>query len=296
MVRNNGYLLVLLRMLPIPIAADLDRVLKPSPRQLYDVLLGASGGINFRRPTKYAFNAWTHRETRPPKLEARCIRQSFTDACDQDVAALFNFDKARTLTRTLAGLAAPFIISPVAGFRMSVPALRAGTLRKLIFKRPGKVNSPTPRGCTEPNITDSSVLKTPTAVLRGMSFCSAIRFINADLDSVCLIAGTEVTGLPGFFLAIFLQGLNNTRITKVVFQSTPKLMVLRDPLQHLETGTAAAFEVSQIAPLQATGTQALTFEIIKNATRSLVLMPRFFRQRRSRVHDYSVESRPNPIP
>jgi hypothetical protein len=253
MVRNNGYLLVLPRMLPIPIAADLDRVLKPSPRQLYDVLLGASGGINFRRPTKYAFTAWTHRETRPPKLEARCIRQSFTDACDQDVAALFNFDKARTLTRTLAGLAALFIISPVAGFRMSVPALRAGTLRKLIFKRPGKVNSPTPRGCTEPNITDSSVLKTPTAVLRGMSFCSAIRFINADLDSVCLIAGTEVTGLPGFFLAIFLQGLNNTRITKVVFQSTPMLIALHGPLQHLETAQRDRCRIRSLSNRPAAG-------------------------------------------
>jgi hypothetical protein len=31
------------------------------------------------------------------------------------MAAPFNFDKARIFTRTLAGLAAPFIISPVAG-------------------------------------------------------------------------------------------------------------------------------------------------------------------------------------
>jgi hypothetical protein len=36
--------------------------------------------------------------------------------------------------------------------------LRAGTLRKVILKRPGKVNSPMPRELTEPNITDSSVL------------------------------------------------------------------------------------------------------------------------------------------
>jgi hypothetical protein len=37
-------------------------------------------------------------------------------------AADFNFDRARILTRTLAGLAAAAIISPVAGLRMSVSA------------------------------------------------------------------------------------------------------------------------------------------------------------------------------
>jgi hypothetical protein len=30
--------------------------------------------------------------------------------------------------------------------RMSVPALRAGTLRRLTFRRPGSTNSPMPRG------------------------------------------------------------------------------------------------------------------------------------------------------
>jgi hypothetical protein len=43
---------------------------------------------------------------------------------DQDIAALFNFDNARIFTRTLAGLAATFIISPVAGLRMSVTSLQ----------------------------------------------------------------------------------------------------------------------------------------------------------------------------
>src|SRR5580658_4479220 len=104
--------------------------------------------------------------------------------------------------RLLAGFAAPFIISPVAGLRTSVPALRAGTLRSVILQSPGKVNSPTPRGCSEPNITDSSVLKTPTAVLRGRSFCSAIRLIKADLVKICLITRADVTGLLGFSLAI----------------------------------------------------------------------------------------------
>src|ERR1700719_2885209 len=126
-------------------------------------------------------------------------------APDQDVAAPFNFDNARIFTRMLAGLAAPFIISPVAGLRMSVPALRAGTLRRVIFKRPGKVNSPTPRGCTEPSITDSSVLKTPIAVLRGMSFCSAIRLMSADFVRVSLITRMDVSALPDFFLAIIFS-------------------------------------------------------------------------------------------
>src|ERR1700722_6583675 len=131
------------------------------------------------------------------------------DVWDQDIAAPFSFDKARIFTRTLAGLAATFIISPVAGLRISVPALRAGPLRKVIFKRPGKVNSPTPRGCSEPNITDSSVLKTPTAVLRGRSFCSAIRLIKADLVRICLITRADVTGLLGFCLAIISPGVES---------------------------------------------------------------------------------------
>jgi hypothetical protein len=64
----------------------------------------------------------------------------------QDKAADFSFDKARILTRTLAGLAAPGVISPVEGLRTSVPAFRAGTFRSVTFNRPGQVNSPTPRG------------------------------------------------------------------------------------------------------------------------------------------------------
>ena len=86
---------------------------------------------------------------------------------NQPEAAVFNFDKARIFTRMLAGLAAPLTISPVAGLRTKVPALRAGTLRRVTFNKPGKVNSPTPRGCTDPSNTLSSVAKTPTAVLRG---------------------------------------------------------------------------------------------------------------------------------
>jgi len=100
---------------------------------------------------------------------------------NQPEAAVFNFDKARIFTRMLAGLAAPLTISPVAGLRTKVPALRAGTLRSVTFNRPGKVNSPTPRGCTDPSNTLSSVAKTPKAVLRGMSFWSAIRLISAAL-------------------------------------------------------------------------------------------------------------------
>jgi len=46
---------------------------------------------------------------------------------NQPEAAVFNFDKARIFTRMLAGLAALFTISPVAGLRTKVPALRAGT-------------------------------------------------------------------------------------------------------------------------------------------------------------------------
>ena len=105
---------------------------------------------------------------------------------NQPEAAVFNFDKARIFTRMLAGLATPLTISPVAGLRTKVPALRAGTLRRVTFNKPGKVNSPRPRGCTDPSNTLSSVAKTPKAVLRGMSFCSAIRLIRADLVKVSL--------------------------------------------------------------------------------------------------------------
>ena len=139
---------------------------------------------------------------------------------NQPEAAVFNFDKARIFTRMLAGLAAPLTISPVAGLRTKVPALRAGTLRSVTFNRPGKVNSPTPRGCTDPSNTLSSVAKTPKAVLRGMSFCSAIRLIRADLvkvsltgrsgaASVLLIFDLLIFGLVTFGLAKgTLHGLN----------------------------------------------------------------------------------------
>ena len=62
------------------------------------------------------------------------------------VAADFSLESGRILTRTLAGLAAALTISPVAGLRTKVPAFRAGTLRRVAFRRPGRVNSPTPRG------------------------------------------------------------------------------------------------------------------------------------------------------
>ena len=71
-----------------------------------------------------------------------------------------------------------------------VPALRAGTLRSVILRSPGRVNSPAPRGCTEPNSAFSRVVKTPLAVLRGISFCSEMRLIRADFVSVSLTGRT----------------------------------------------------------------------------------------------------------
>ena len=119
-------------------------------------------------------------------------------------AAVFNFDKARIFTRMLAGLAAPLTISPVAGLRTKVPALRAGTLRRVTFNKPGNVNSPTPRGCTDPSNTLSSVAKTPTAVLRGMSFCSASRLINAALVKVSFTGRMDAASrLTAFDLVTF---------------------------------------------------------------------------------------------
>ena len=130
---------------------------------------------------------------------------------NQPEAAVFNFDKARIFTRMLAGLAAPLTISPVAGLRTKVPALRAGTLRRVTFNRPGKVNSPTPRGCTDPSNTLSSVAKTPTAVLRGMSFCSAIRLISAALVKVSLTGRRgAASALGDFWLADFCLGQRNS--------------------------------------------------------------------------------------
>src|SRR6516165_11947065 len=73
------------------------------------------------------------------------------------LAAVFSFDSARIFTRTLAGLAAASSIWPVEGLRMRVPALRAGTLRRLTFRRPGNTNSPAPRGWTEPRSRSSKV-------------------------------------------------------------------------------------------------------------------------------------------
>src|SRR3954452_3535288 len=65
-------------------------------------------------------------------------------------AASFSLESARILTRTLAGFAAAGVISPVAGLRTSVPALRAGTFRRLTLRRPGSVTPPSPRGYAEP--------------------------------------------------------------------------------------------------------------------------------------------------
>ena len=68
---------------------------------------------------------------------------------DYGVAAVFSFDNARILTRTLAGLAAAFTISPLKDFGRACQLLRAGAFRRLTFSSPGNANSPTPRGCTE---------------------------------------------------------------------------------------------------------------------------------------------------
>jgi len=150
---------------------------------------------------------------------------------NQREAAVFNFDKARIFTRMLAGLAAPLTISPVAGLRTRVPALRAGTLRRVTFSKPGKVNSPTPRGCTDPSITLSSVAKTPTAVLRGMSFCSTIRLISAALVKVSLTgradaaSGLVIFGLLTFALAmIALSGLDGFQNAGNAFHQLSKVV------------------------------------------------------------------------
>jgi hypothetical protein len=119
-------------------------------------------------------------------LSTTGARSALLFNADLGEAAVFSFDKARILTRTLAVFAAPLTISPVAGLRTRVPALRAGTLRRDAFRRPGKVNSPTPRGCTDPRNTPFNVAYTAAAVLRGMSFCSAKRLMSADLVKVSL--------------------------------------------------------------------------------------------------------------
>ena len=119
------------------------------------------------------------------------------------------------LTRTLAGLAAPLIISPVAGLRTRVPALRAGTLRRLTFSRPGKVNSPSPRGCTEPKKTFSKVEYTPAAVFRGISFSSAIRLISADSVMACLTGLTA--GAAAFVVFLTTTVFAAGRLAKGAF-------------------------------------------------------------------------------
>lgn len=89
----------------------------------------------------------------PPNRPARHLTRAYASLGlraglkpHQGAAAAFNLESARILTRTLAGFAAALIISPLAGFRTSVPAFRAGTLRRLTFRRPGSANSPTPFG------------------------------------------------------------------------------------------------------------------------------------------------------
>ena len=139
-----------------------------------------------------------------PVLNSQSGAGRSVNALPYEAAAVFSFDRARILTRTLAGLAAALIISPVAGLRTSVPARLAGTLRRPTFRRPGRTNSPTPRGWTEPRNRFSSVAYTPAAVFRGISFSSAMRLISADLVRVCLtglIAGEAAFG--AFLTAAF---------------------------------------------------------------------------------------------
>src|SRR5690348_13116224 len=78
-----------------------------------------------------------HRAKKPPPRTARERSYAMSPrlGSDQTVAAL-SLASGRILTRTLAGLAAPGTIWPVDGLRMSVPALRAGTLRSEILSRP----------------------------------------------------------------------------------------------------------------------------------------------------------------
>jgi hypothetical protein len=153
--------------------------------------------ISFHKGTAGVFSSMSHGRSKGQGLLRAGI-------ANQREAAVFNSDRARIFTRTLAGLAALFTISPVAGLRTSVPALRAGTLRKFTFSRPGRVNSPMPRGCTDPSNTLSRLAKTPTAVLRGISFCSAIRLISADWVKVSLTGRRgAASGLLNFDLLAF---------------------------------------------------------------------------------------------
>src|SRR6185312_9556235 len=69
-------------------------------------------------------------------------------------AASFSFFSARTLTFTVAGLAANICSSPVNGF-LPLRFGLAATLTALILNRPGRVKWPTPFLCTDASTADS---------------------------------------------------------------------------------------------------------------------------------------------
>lgn len=116
------------------------------PRHDRSYPAGASDGFGARDGASLRRDAWSARNNGAPVGRHDAFDASWRRKRCQEVAAVFSLDSARIFTRTLAGLAAAFTISPVAGLRTSVPALRAGTLRRLTFSRPGRTNSPTPLG------------------------------------------------------------------------------------------------------------------------------------------------------
>jgi len=115
---------------------------------------------------------------------------------DQPEAAVFNFDKARIFTRMLAGLRS---LDHLTGGGIADQGARpAAGLCEGSLSTGRKVNSPTPRGCTDPSNTLSSVEKTPTR------FAGDVRSVGDQVDQRGLWSGfLDRANGCGFGLAIF---------------------------------------------------------------------------------------------
>src|SRR5688572_25629987 len=118
-------------------------------------------------------------------------------------AASFNFLSGRTLTLTLAGLAANHCSSLVNGL-MPLRFGLAGTLTTVIFSRPGRVNAPAPFLLTEPCTAPSSADITARTSRGATPEVSEMCATRPDLPNASLI-GFGAADLAADFGAAFFD-------------------------------------------------------------------------------------------
>src|SRR6185437_613490 len=127
------------------------------------------------------------------------IRRCGSDRVDQ-TAASFSFFSARTLTFTVAGLAANICSSPVNGF-LPLRFGLAATLTALILNRPGRVKWPTPFLCSDAGTAESRPAGTALTAFASTLAWAARWAIRPDFDRLSPSGFTGAAVLAGAFLA-----------------------------------------------------------------------------------------------